>query len=294
VRLVINRLTDGKLLRTLECGPSDGRRVLFAHGMLYPLLLIAGAAECDRLGIRLIMPVRSGYLDDQSAAALYDEIDATGDLDDIADFAAREPGGSMPVVGHSMGASWALRFARRHRARVETLVLLSPHFAGDQHRTSRFAPFLGGLKALTDRPGLFRYVAWQFRKYYVDTKLVERVLRKLFDGSADDLAVLDGEQGDGPVYDWFAASYRSSIVGIAQDMAAGMLGWQDELARLPCPTTIIYGPDDPVAMFARSSTSASFPRLVNLQPLRGGGHLVVASHPKEVWDVLLTVIGADK
>ena len=84
------------------------------------------------------------------------------------------------------------------------------------------------------------------------------------------------------------------IVGIAEDMAAGMLGWQDELARLPCPTTIIYGPDDPVAMFARSSTSASFPRLLNLQPLRGGGHLVVASHPKEVWDVLLTAIGADK
>lgn len=283
VRLAINRLSDGRPLRTIECGPMHGRRVLFVHGMLYPLVFINGVAECERLGIRLIMPVRSGYLDDQSAAALYNEINDASDFDDIAAFVAREPGGSMPIVGHSMGASWALRFARRHPDRVQTLVLLSPHFPGDRHETSRFAPFLGGLKALTDRPGLFRYVAWQFRKYYVDTKLVERVLRRLFDGSIDDLAVLDGERGGGPVYDWFAASYRTSIVGIAEDMAAGMRGWQEELGMLPCVATIIYGPDDPVAMFARDAANSSLPRAANLRPLRSGGHLVVASHPGEVW-----------
>ena len=285
-RLALHRLGNGRLLRTLECGPPTGRPVLFAHGMLYPLLLINGIAECERLGIRLIMPVRSGHLDDKAAAALYDESDPTRDLDDIAAFILGETGQSMPVVGHSMGASWALRFARRHSALVERLILLSPHFAGDRHGTSRFAPFLGGLKALTDRPGLFRCVAWQFRKYYVDTKLVRRVLRRLFDGSPDDLAVLDGERGGGLVYEWFAASYRSSIVGVAEDMAAGMRGWEEELGTLPCYTTIIYGPDDPVAMFARDARKASFPELARLRPLEHGGHLVVASHPVDVWEAL--------
>lgn len=293
VRLIINRLAGDRLLRTLECGPPDGRPVLFAHGMLYPLLFINGVAECERLGIRLIMPVRSGYLDDQSAAALYGESDATRDLDDVAIFVSRFEGGALPIVGHSMGASWALRFGRRHPARVASLVLLSPHFAGDRHGTSRFAVFLGGLKSLADRPGLFRYVAWQFRKYYVDTRMVERVLRRLFEDSKDDLAVLAGERGGGPAYPWFAASYRSSIVGIAEDMAASMQNSQAELAALPSPTTIIYGPDDPLAMFVEHvQTSPSPPRAV-LRRLRKGGHLVVASHAKEVWDTLSSVLEDD-
>jgi len=290
VRIAIHRLGDGQLLRMLECGPSTGQPVLFAHGMLYPLLFINGVAECERLGIRLIMPVRSGYLHDQSAAALYDESDEVRDLDDVAAFVAREAGGSLPIVGHSMGASWALRFARRHPAKVATLILLSPHFAGDRHGASRFAPFLDGLRALTDRPGLFRYVAWQFRKYYVDTKLVRRVLRQLFGGSNDDLAVLDGECGGGPVYEWFAESYRSSIVGVADDMAAGMRGWQEELGTLPCCTTIIYGSDDPVALFARHATSGAFPSLVRIRPLQKGGHLMVASHPAETWNALASAL----
>jgi len=282
VRLVLHRLANGRLFRTFECGPGDGTPLLIAHGMLYPLLLLNCRAACERLGIRVVLPVRSGYLDNQPATALYAHHDSDDDFDDLALFISDQPNGTVTFAGHSLGAGWALAFAARHPDLIDHLLLLSPHFPQGTPTGSRFfAPFLGGLKSLAGRPGLYRYVAWQFRRYFIETTTVRRVLRRLYEASADDIRVLEGEAGSGPVYDWFASAYRSSIVGIAADMSRGMC--DDETKFPTMQVTVIRGRDDPLVEPTEPNELAVLSGSVRTVLLPNGGHLIAASHPDELW-----------
>lgn len=289
VRLSIHLLDNRRALRVFEVGPSSGRPVLVAHGMLFPLLLLNAGDECDRRGIRLIMPLRSGYLDDQSAAALLRGTDQARDQADIARFMERF-GGAIPVVAHSVGASWALEFARRHPGRIDSLTLLSPSFLGNHRPESVFVAFLGGLRALAQRPGILRYIAWQFRKQFLDAQVVRQTWRRICGESVDDLAVLDGTTGAGSIYTWFEAAYRSSVAGAADDLATATADWREALARAPLPVTIVAGVDDPLADYASDRAAlAAIPGL-RFNPLPAGGHLVAASHPGAVWDALVAAI----
>ena len=123
-----------------------------------------------------------------------------------------------------------------------------------------------------------------FRRYFVDAVVVRRVLRRLFDSCADDISVLEGHVGSGPVYKWFASAYRSSIVGIADDMAVGMkLGG----ANSPIPqvsVTIVAGPDDPFAGPEGPTELHESAESVHWDGLSEGGHLIAASHPREMWE----------
>ena len=289
VRLIIQQLDNGHMLRAFECGPQTGRPVLVAHGMLFPIVLLNAGAACERLGLRLIMPIRSGYLDDSSGTALFKEVDRVQDQDDIAQFTTRFSR-RIPVVGHSIGASWALDFARRYPGRIDRLVLLSPNFLGDTRSTSVFSSFLDGLKALAVRPGLLRFIAWQFRKQFLDERVLRQVWRRICGESSDDLAVLDGRRGAGPIYGWFEAGYRSSPGGVADDMTAAGGSWREQLADLPLPVTIVAGANDPVAGYAREWDRIAAAPGVTLVRLPAGGHLVAASHANETWKVVAEAI----
>ena len=290
VRLSIHLLDHRRALRVFEVGPASGRPVLVAHGMLFPLLLLNAGPQCERLGIRLLMPLRTGYLDEQSAATLLHGTDSARDQDDVARYIARF-GQRVPLIGQSVGAGWALEFARRHPALVGPLVLLSPNFLGDRQANSVFASFLDGLRGLAARPGLLRYVAWQFRKQFLDAKVLRQAWRRICGESADDLAVLDGAVGAGPIYGWFEAAYRNSVAGAADDMNAASGDWRATLAALGRPVTILIGPDDPVAR--DRDALAALPG-VTLAQFPAGGHLVAASHPDPVWDAVAAVLAGEE
>ena len=289
VRLTIQLLDNGRVLRAFECGPQTGRPVLVAHGMLFPIVLLNASAACERLGLRLIMPIRSGYLDDPSGSALFKESDRAQDQADIAQFATRF-GRRIPVIGHSIGASWAMSFARRYPEQVERLILLSPNFLGGGRSTSVFALFLEGLKALAARPGLLRYIAWQFRKLFLDERILRQVWRRICGESSDDLAVLDGRRGAGPIYGWFEAGYRSSPGGVADDMNAASDNWRDDLASLSGPVIIVFGAHDPIAGYAREPDVVTALPGITMVCLAAGGHLVAASHASETWKAVADVL----
>ena len=287
VRLSIHLLDHRRALRVFEVGPASGRPVLVAHGMLFPLLLLNAGPQCERLGIRLLMPLRTGYLDEQSAATLLHGSDTVRDQDDVARYIGRF-GEAVPLIGHSVGAGWALDFARRHPALIGPLVLLSPNFLGDRQSNSVFASFLDGLRGLAARPGLLRYVAWQFRKQFLDAKVMRQAWRRICGESPDDLAVLDGAAGAGPIYGWFEAAYRNSVAGAADDMNTASGDWRATVTALGRPVTVVVGPDDPVARDRAALTTLAG---VTLARLQAGGHLVAASHPEPVWDAIAAALG---
>lgn len=279
VRLTVHMLGHGRALRSFECGPPGGRPVVLAHGLLFPLVLLNSEEGCRRHGVRLIVPLRSGYLDEQSPLALLHPVDRWRDQDDVARF-MEGLGGAVPVIGHSIGASWAIELAARYPSLVSSLVLLSPNFLEDRPPKSIFGNFLHGLRTVATQPGMLRYVAWQFRQQFADRRVIRQVLRRTCGEQRDDLAVIDGTVGAGPVDAWFKDGYRASIVGIADDTDAIAADWRRLVEQCPVDVSVISATGDPVARLAdwRSELSHAEFRI-----LEEGGHFVVASHPRRVW-----------
>lgn len=60
VRLSSHRLPSGQLQRVWEMGPTGGKPLLVLHGYLFPFLLLNAEPALERLGLRLIIPVRCG------------------------------------------------------------------------------------------------------------------------------------------------------------------------------------------------------------------------------------------
>lgn len=98
--------------------------------------------------------------------------------------------------------------------------------------------------------------------------------------------MLEGDIGSGAVYEWFADGYRTSVVGIAEDMALSMRDSQAELATLTVQTRVVFGPDDPMSAFVRGEVDLAQLPHVTAVPLPAGGHLVAASHPEAVWTAI--------
>lgn len=287
VRLVFQRLPNGRLLRCFEIGPPTGTPLLVIHGMLFPALIIGARSYLVAAGIRLIMPLRHGYLDARPLGDLLQDDDLMAQsLDDIALFARTTFSGSVAVLGHSYGAPISIRFASKYPDLVTQIILLSIN-AGTLHQeTHRFTHrFYTSLQRLLHRPGLFRVLAWQFRKAYADIRTVGPILRKLYGGCEDDLAALEGESGADSFHLWFAECYQTSIAGISADFQFVLQDWRSDLAVLTVPISVIHGDDDPIIGAEQLATFAASMGVDYVTWIEGG-HLICATKQSAVWSAV--------
>lgn len=113
--------TDGgRRIAYLERGPSDGKAVLYLHGMpgsRHEQRLVPDAV-LDRFGVRLISFDRPGYGSTDPLAG--DRITRSGDVLAVADHLGID---RFPLVAVSAGASYAVTAAAVAPDRVERLVL---------------------------------------------------------------------------------------------------------------------------------------------------------------------------
>lgn len=282
VRLIVHRLPTGRTLRLFECGRPDGEPLIVVHGVLYPLLLMKSGPACEAAGLRILMPIRAGYLDDEPTTALHSRRNRDADFDDLAAFIEKSFDRPMPVAGHSLGTEWALAFCQRRPDLVSRILLLSPHFPAETTGTGQMATFLRGLRSLMHTPGLYRYVAWQFRRYFTDPATVRKVLIRLFDRSPSDIRVLKESADQTRMFECFASAYRSSIVGIAEDVAASVSTNPEGFPGTTGGIVVIQGPEDPL-IAGLPAWLKSAAHHVEVITLPVGGHLVASSHPDIFW-----------
>jgi pimeloyl-ACP methyl ester carboxylesterase len=159
------------------------------------------------------------------------------------------------IVGHSMGASVAQRFAIDHAARVLGLVLVGS-FASlhrDPGLTQFYVSSIAGLRDPID-PGFAR--AWQLSTLARDMP-------------ADRLDIVVGETCKVPSYVWRAAF-------------AGFLGTQDftaDLHRVSAPAMIVWGDRDTYASReAQDRLLAALPG-ARLVVYKGAGHALHWEEP---------------
>lgn len=296
VKLTARRLPGGRLLRVFECGPENGRPVVMLHGMMFPISLAGIARHLETAGLRLLVPIRPGFLESRPAAALAGERDLIGQgLADLAAYLKQANLAPAVVVGHSLGAVLAVRFANSHPEAVSQLALLSINLTRSRQSGDGYASkFYGGLKRLSGNPEIFRLVNWQFQKYYADRETARTILSRLFAGSEPDMAVLDGARGGvgrgTGAYPMFSDLYRSSIFGIAEDFDYVMNSWENEIRRIEKPITFLHGGRDPltsVEEFRHLAAPGSGTRVL-VSP--EAGHFLTASDPEFVWSAVREMV----
>jgi len=296
VRMSVQRLPSGRLMRVLESGAAQGRPVVMIHGMMFPISLFGIAEHLHAAGIRLIVPIRDGYLESRSTFSLYKEGSLlAGSMQDIAAFLRQSCQTPAIILGNSLGAVAAIRFASLYPDLVSNLVLLSINLTRTLPSTENFAgTFYGGLRDLADRPDLFKLVNWQFRKYYGDEKTCRDILLRLFGSSDPDVDVLEGKFSKLPAYKMFSETYQSSTLGIVDDFGFVMNSWQREVAELAVPVTFIHGRSDPLTRIEEFGAMATLNPANRIIAVENGGHFISVSHARQVWEHISRLAAGDR
>ena len=284
-QLRVHRLGDDRLLRVIECGPSRGQPVVLFHSMMFALVLNRAAPELWRHDIRLIMPIRPGYLDSVGAEAPFDPKLVDRFARDMADYVQTALPGPARIIGHSFGTTVALRFAALYPERVRAICLISHLIRqGPRQTRSLYARFAESLARLAVSPRVFRGLAKEFRNRYASPSSFRKALRKVFRHSPADLRALEGTATESPLFAAINASFQSSYAGVADDFFAFYDRMcVDALGDVTHPIQFIHGTEDhafslaEVERLARSDYGDRVCRIV------GAGQLSHGSHAAEVW-----------
>ncbi|MDX8355015.1 alpha/beta fold hydrolase [Cognatiyoonia sp. IB215182] len=289
----LHRLKDGRYLRVIECGPADGRPVILFHSMTFAPLLASAAPQLQRLGIRLKMPVRPGYLEGTSTP--FDVADIDQFCSDVASYRDLREHGSVPIIGHGFASPIALRFAALYPDLVTHIMMLSFPVRGERpERDSLHRRFFGSFAKLASSPEVFRMLAREFRRRYATPKAMRTALRRLFQETPADIAAFEGHGASPPAYPALQVSYQSSYIGVADDF---YIFYKDiyaqgfETSQMPILT--IHGAADranPLAVMQKLQIPSRGDRLAVIED---GGQFCFVSQPDLVWDHIADWIAAE-
>lgn len=288
-RITVQRLSNGGSIRILERGPANGTPVLVIHGMLWPLLFLTTSDVLAKHNIKMIVPLRSGYLDNQSAHDIYGTTDMVArSLEDIARYQSECCVGKMPVIGHSYGSVLAIEYARLFPDMVSKLSLVAINTV---EPTSANKNFIGnlfvGLQSLSNKPGIFRYLTWQFKKYYVDEKTVKPILQNMFAASATDYDLIEGKGDTKAIYPWFVELYQKSIPGIADDFKFALGNPKKILKEVEADIMFVHGDEDPLVESQVVEGYADSVENAKVEIIAGAGHHLFNTHEEELWEIVI-------
>ena len=161
------------------------------------------------------------------------------------------------VLGVSLGGLVAQAMARFHPDQVDALVLVSTGY---------------GVPGVPGRPDVLLRFARP--RAYADPDELERSAGAIFGGRLRDEPGLVRRWHLRPAADLRAYLYR--LVGVAGFTS---LPW---LRRLPGPTLVVHGDDDPIVPLVNARVVACLVPGARLEVVRGGGHLVLLDSVHEV------------
>ena len=185
------------------------------------------------------------------------------------------------VLGVSFGGMVALSYVTRHPAHPAKLILVSTEAVGDSHRDRRVALFerFGG-------PEVGALARRRFLEGHTDEATLDAWLRLAFphytrtprDPAAAQRAIRRPE-----VLRWFQRPGGE----------AHTFNMLPALSRVPCPTLVMGGEEDPmIPIESQADIAAALPaRLVRFERFPGCGHGVFADAPERGMTVIRDFIG---
>lgn len=240
LRIYSPHLAGGRQLLLLERGPVDGRPVLHMHSGFFPILPIDNA-RLEKIGIRIITPLRPGYFGlpvDWKADA---NARAEAFAEDLATLLRDFRLDRIPVFAQAHGAIAAVALCARLGTRIERLILHAALVDGQEHERHA-GSFQTAHKGLARKAPRMLVRAYGFLGgRIVQRRNLDQVLRKIYGHSAADMQVLEDPERRAWIQALFSDISRLNGRGIVSDSQLHQAQWFKALAHLPIPRTLIYG-----------------------------------------------------
>jgi pimeloyl-ACP methyl ester carboxylesterase/DNA-binding CsgD family transcriptional regulator len=276
-------LRDGRRMDYLDQGAANGRPVLLFHNLPYGVELPAAAirqAHADNL--RFIAPFRPGYGRSDPVANLGTEALLSQVARDSHDLLVHLGISRATVLSHSVGASFALRFAAQFPDRVTRLVAVSrapawrDEWLAQAPQRQRFM-----LRLIRYTPKLLPVVAWAMVSAMDSRYANEFVVYNCKDGPADAKAVQDQEIVD-LIAKGSVEALRHGTDAFCRESQLALLDLTAEARAAPHKFHILHGDDDRIVQLAQSQAFANAVPGTTLQVVPGAGQLLFFSHWRSV------------
>lgn len=274
------RLRDGRRLGFAEFGPSDGRPVLFFHGIPGSRLFFQLAElDASRLGVRLIAPERPGY----GTSDFLPQRRLVQWADDVRQLADRLRLETFSVAGVSGGAPYSLVCARFLPERIVRAGLVSAMGPVDHplvvaHMTSRHRFRLAVFRlAPISVHAVCTLAGWCARN--LPARLLAGIL-PMFPPASRHLLEAEGRRE--VIVRSIREAFRQGGRGVARDLLLMSLPWGFQLEEVAVPVALWHGADDinlPVVL--SQAISASLPNC-NARIIPGADHAWILDHFGEV------------
>ena len=251
-------LGDGRTVR-YWASATDGPIVLFFHGCPDTRrAAMTGADAAREVGVRLLAFNRPGY--GSSTPTAFTQTSVARDAAELLDLWGIE---QVPVLGMSVGATYAAAFAATYPERTTGLALVSPPGPGDPTDES-----------VEDAMERMRpeFMTWRARidpedEAEDDAALAARFLAELPEADAALLRAHDDEFLGNLVWE---ALIKPE--GYLRDAALLLREWDFDPSAVRCPTTVWCGELDEKAVAASSWWAGAIPH-AEVEMARGTTHL---------------------
>ncbi len=280
-------LPDRRRLDYLEQGAGEGHPVLLFHNIPYgveiPLEAVKRAAADN---LRVIAPLRGGYGRSSFMSDLAPDAALSACADDYKAVLDALGIGKVVVLAHSGGASFALRFATRHPAAVQAIILVgrSPvwrdEWIKDMPRQQRLV-----VRLTKHLPQALPVVAWSIVACLDSPHAARFVINAVKESEADSRSVADREIIN-LIAGGTVSAMSGTLDGFCRDCAVSLLDLTQDARDSPHKAHILHGEDDRIVPVHQSRHFVDSVPGSTLEVIPDAGQLLFFSH----WPAVLRAV----
>lgn len=280
-------LRDGRKMSYVEQGNPRGIPVIMLHNMPYGVELPQNAiAAAHRMNLRIIAPYRPGFgssdnLKDIDVEQLLDHVAA-----DIQELLNQLGISEAVIAGQTIGAVFALRFARLYPSSVSSLFAISrapiwrEEWATQMPKRQRF--ILGLAKHMPQLLPLIMRATVAF----MDTGHAKKLVLSLCQNSAADMQALRNAEILELMAKGCEEGFEQGVEAFCRDCLLAIMDFSDEAKLLETPFHILHGDLDQIVDLSQSKYFAANVPDTTLEIVKGAGQLLIYSH----WDYVFRAI----
>ncbi|WP_164088940.1 alpha/beta fold hydrolase [Sphingorhabdus sp. YGSMI21] len=280
-------LSDGRKMSYLEQGSPDGIPVIMLHNMPYGVELPQNAiAAASRMNLRIIAPYRPGCgnsdnLKNIDAEQLLDHVAA-----DIQELLDQLDISKAVIAGQTVGAIFALRFARLYPRSVSSLFAISrapiwrEEWAAQMPKRQRF--ILGLARHMPQLLPLIMRATVAF----IDKGHAKTLIQSLCQNSAADMQALKNAEILELMARGCEEGLKQGVEAFCQDCLLAIMDFSEEAKLLETPFHILHGDLDQIVHISQSECFVANVPGTTLEIVEGAGQLLIYSH----WDSVFRAI----
>tara|TARA_R110000824_G_scaffold252106_1_gene440802 strand:+ start:637 stop:2382 length:1746 start_codon:yes stop_codon:yes gene_type:complete len=280
-------LSDGRNMSYVEQGNPKGIPVIMLHNMPYGVELPQNAiAAANRMNLRIITPYRPGFgnsdnLKNIDVEQLLDHVAA-----DIQELLNQLAIPKAVIAGQTIGAIFAMRFARLYPGSVSGLFAISrapiwlEEWATQMPKRQRFI-----LSLAKHMPQLLPLVM-RATVAFMDKGHAKKLILSLCQNSAADMHALRNTEILELMAKGCEEGLKQDVEAFCRECQLAIMDFSDEAKLLETPFHILHGDLDQIVDISQSKYFASNVPDTTLEIVKGAGQLLIYSH----WDYVFRAI----